>query len=141
MEIIFEFFQLDNLARVRFFIRIFYFGEIGTGMYTIILKFWANISMIGIPCFSGSRSWLNFFSKLLLVKKLKSGALIGQNRVEREPEEQGIPILDITFQAKCHCRAGFSIFYCCFESCMLTQNFKMIVCLSSELSHGDKIPF
>ena len=47
------------------------------------------ISMIGI---SGSRSWLNFFSKLLSAKKLKSGALIGQKRVKHEPEEQGIPI-------------------------------------------------
>jgi hypothetical protein len=54
-----------------------------------------------IPCSYGSRSWLNLFSKLLLVKnwnpvlllvkKLKSGALIGQKQVkhELEPEEQG----------------------------------------------------
>ena len=56
-----------------------------------------DISKIGISCPSGSRSWLNFFLKLLLVKKLKSGALIGQKRVkhERKPEEQGIPILDM----------------------------------------------
>jgi hypothetical protein len=55
------------------------------------------ISNIGIPCSFGSRSWLNFFSKLLLVKKLKSGALIGQKQVkhERELNEQGIPVLDI----------------------------------------------
>jgi hypothetical protein len=55
------------------------------------------IAKMGISCSFGSRSWLNFFSKRLSVKKLKSGALIGQKQVkhEREPKEQGIPILDI----------------------------------------------
>ena len=35
----------------------------------------------------------------LIGQKLKSGALIGQKQVkhEREPKEQGIPILDILF--------------------------------------------
>jgi hypothetical protein len=35
----------------------------------------------------------------LIGQKLKSSALIGLKRVkhEREPEEQGIPILDMTF--------------------------------------------
>ena len=61
------------------------------------LFFVLSISKIGIPSSFGSRSWLNFFSKRLLVKKLKSGALIGQKQVENErlPKEQGISILNI----------------------------------------------
>ena len=45
------------------------------------------------------RSWFNLFSKLLLVKDVKSGALIGQNRVKRERERRGlvIPIFDIFY--------------------------------------------
>ena len=61
------------------------------------LAYVGNITKIGTPCSSGLRLWLNFFSKLLLVKKLKSSALICQLRVkgEREPDEQGIPIMYI----------------------------------------------
>jgi hypothetical protein len=44
---------------------------------------------------------LNFFSKLLLVRKVKSGALIGQKRVKLERELRGlvIPIFHIPFQS------------------------------------------
>jgi hypothetical protein len=42
-------------------------------------------------------SWLNLFLKLLLVKEVKSGALVGRKRVKRERESRGlvIPIFDI----------------------------------------------
>jgi hypothetical protein len=69
-----------------------FFLKIFTVYSTYFLqKFWKS------PKKNFERSWLNFFSKLLLVKQLKSGALIGQKQVkhEREPKEQGIPILDI----------------------------------------------
>ena len=45
-----------------------------------------SIPKIGITKPLNSRSWLNFFSKLLLVRKVKSGALIGQKWVKLERE-------------------------------------------------------
>ena len=43
------------------------------------------------------RSWLILFAKLLLVKEVKPGALIGQNWVKRKRESSGlVPIFDIT---------------------------------------------
>ena len=60
-----------------------------------------SIYKIGIPCSSGLRSWLNFFSKLLLVKNLKSGALSRQKRVKHEREQgpAGDPYLRYTKQS------------------------------------------
>jgi hypothetical protein len=51
---------------------------------------------------------LNFFSKLLSAKKLKSDVLGGQERVkhEREPEEQGISMLNMSTEKELN-SAGF----------------------------------
>ena len=74
------------------------FPEQWIGTYVLFL--WVRIhiiSKIKITRPFASRSWLNFFSMLLLVKKVKSGALIGRNQIKREPKGLGIPLFDITF--------------------------------------------
>jgi hypothetical protein len=60
------------------------------------------ITKIGITRPLNSRLWLNFFSNLLLVRKVKSGALIGQKRVKLERELRGlvIPIFHIVRMKK-----------------------------------------